>query len=44
MEIFKSVTRTDIVHVPYKGDALQMPALLAGEVQLAFTPLPAARP
>ena len=42
MEIFKSVTRTDIVHVPYKGDALQMPALLAGEVQIAFTPLPAA--
>jgi tripartite-type tricarboxylate transporter receptor subunit TctC len=42
MEIFKSATGTDILHVPYKGDAFQIPALLAGEVQLAFTPLPAA--
>jgi tripartite-type tricarboxylate transporter receptor subunit TctC len=43
MEMFKSITGTDIVHIPYKGDALQIPALLAGEVQLAFTPLTAAQ-
>jgi len=38
-ELFKSMTGTDMVHVPYKGDAPLTQALLAGEVQLAFTPL-----
>lgn len=38
-ELFKSRTGTDMLHVPYKGDAPLSQALLAGEVQIAFTPL-----
>jgi len=38
-ELLKSMTGTDLLHVPYKGDAPLSQALLAGEVQLAFMPL-----
>ena len=38
-ELFKSKTGIDMLHVPYKGDAPLSQALLAGEVQIAFTPL-----
>ena len=38
-ELFKGMTGTDMLHVPYKGDAPLNQALLAGEVQLAFMPL-----
>lgn len=38
-ELFKRMTGTDMLHVPYKGDAPLNQALLAGEVQLAFMPL-----
>ncbi len=35
-ELFKLRTGTRIVHVPYKGSAPSIAALLAGEVQLSF--------
>ena len=38
-ELLKSMTGTDMLHIPYKGDAPLSQALLAGEVQLAFMPL-----
>lgn len=36
-EAFKTVTGTDSVHVPYKGDAPSMQGLIGGEVQYLFT-------
>ena len=38
MELFKGRAGIDLLHVPYKGDAQVGPALLAGEVQVAFMP------
>ena len=36
-ELFKLRTGTSIVHVPYKGSAPALTALIAGEVQLSFS-------
>ncbi|MBI2962023.1 MAG: tripartite tricarboxylate transporter substrate binding protein [Betaproteobacteria bacterium] len=36
-ELFKSMTGTDIVHVPYKGTAPTQTALATNEVQVVFT-------
>lgn len=36
MELFKSMTGTDILHVPYKGTAQMMQDLLAGRVQIVI--------
>ncbi len=44
MELFKSVTGSDILHVPYKGSAPLLNDLLGGQVQLAFDNMPAALP
>ncbi len=36
VELFKMITATQITHVPYKGAGPLTPALLSGEVDLAF--------
>lgn len=39
MEMLKLAAGIDMVHVPYKGDAQTIPALMAGEIQVTFTPM-----
>jgi len=41
MESLKSALGLDIVHVPYKGAGQSIPALVAGDVSLAYASLPA---
>ncbi|MFM9967851.1 MAG: Bug family tripartite tricarboxylate transporter substrate binding protein [Burkholderiales bacterium] len=43
-EILKSLAGIDVAHIPYKGDAPQAAALLAGEVEMSFMPLSAIVP
>lgn len=43
-ELLKSLSGTDILHVPYKGTGPAVTALLSGEVGLYFTTVPAAVP
>ena len=43
-ELFKTMAGIDIVHVPYKGTAAQITAIIAGESQFTFASLPAALP
>jgi tripartite-type tricarboxylate transporter receptor subunit TctC len=42
--LFASMAGVNIVHVPYKGGGPALTALLAGEVQLYFAPMPSALP
>lgn len=44
MELLASMAGIDMVHVPYKGSAPSVVALVSGEVQLLFTSIPAALP
>ena len=43
-ELFKSLTGTQIVHVPYKGTAPAMTDLISGQVQIMFTSMPTVLP
>ena len=43
-ELFRSMARVDLVHVPYKGASAALIALLGGEVQAAFFSIPSTQP
>lgn len=43
-ELFKQVTGIDMVHVPYKGNALAMNDLVAGQIQVLFDPVQTSLP
>ncbi len=43
-ELFKSMTRTDMLHVPYKGGGQMVIAVISGEGQLMFSPVSTAIP
>jgi tripartite-type tricarboxylate transporter receptor subunit TctC len=38
MELFKSLTKTDMLHVPYKGSGQSLNGLLAGDIQVMLSP------
>jgi tripartite-type tricarboxylate transporter receptor subunit TctC len=42
LELFKMLTGTNIVHVPYRGLAPAVQDLLGGQIQLVFSTIPAA--
>lgn len=44
MEYFKSVTGTDITHIPYRGSAPMITDLLGGQVEVMFDNFPNAQP
>ncbi len=44
MELLKSLTGTDLLHVPYKGTGPAITELLAGQVQVMFNSMPSVLP
>jgi tripartite-type tricarboxylate transporter receptor subunit TctC len=43
-ELFKSMAGVDMVHVPYKGNAMAFTDLISGQVSLSFPTIPSALP
>jgi tripartite-type tricarboxylate transporter receptor subunit TctC len=43
-ELFKALNRINLVHVPYKGAAIAMTAMLSGEVDMVVSTVPATIP
>ncbi len=43
-EMFKNMTGTRMLHVPYKGSALIINDLLGGQIQISFSDMPVALP
>ena len=43
-ELFKAMTATDIVHIPYKGGAPAVAAVVSNEVPLSFAAINSAKP
>ena len=41
-EILKTLTKTDMVHVPYKGQGLALTALVSGQIDMIIMSVPAA--
>ena len=41
-ELFKAMTKCDMVHVPYRGSAMAFPDVISNKVQLIFDNLPTA--
>ena len=41
-ELFKAMTKCDMVHVPYRGSAIAFPDIISNKVQLIFENLPTA--
>jgi tripartite-type tricarboxylate transporter receptor subunit TctC len=41
-ELFKAMTRCEMVHVPYRGSAIAFPDIISNKVQLIFDNLPTA--
>ena len=39
-ELFKTMTGTRITHIPYKGSGPAVAALMAGEIDMLFSPMP----
>src|SRR5262245_65734310 len=39
MELFKDLTGTDLLHVPYKGSAGAVTDLVSGQINLMFLPI-----
>jgi len=44
MELFKALTGTEMVHVPYKGTGPALTDLLGGQIQLMFNSMPSVLP